>query len=64
MASSEVQTAAVETDKFLKSPEGFALQNQFKEYMYEVEISTTEIPNGYRFNNEKLEVLEEKHKDL
>ena len=64
MASSEVQTASDETDKFLKSNEGFALQNQFKEYVYEVEISTTEIPNGYRVDNEKLDVLEEKHKDL
>ena len=64
MASHEVQTAATNTDEFLKSDEGFAIQNQLKEYVYEVEISTTEIPNGYQIDNEKLDVLEEKHKDL
>ena len=58
MASYEVQTAATKTDEFLKSHEGFAIQNQFKEYVYEVEISTTDIPNGYRIDNEKLDVLE------
>ena len=48
----------------MKSPEGFAVQNQFKEYAYEVEISTTEIPNGYRVDNKKLYILEEKHENL